>query len=176
MYRHLAYSPLFLSLKQRTTLWLPKKIKNPLNQMIRGYFLYSKRDLNPHSRNGQGILSPSCLPFHHSSILSGRGRAENEARTRDPNLGKVMLYQLSYFRIFEGCFLNSAAKIGQILNTAKFFCLFLWRIGKFVGFIRRLCSIFFMLTKKQPHRKKSIFWILPRNSYFYTPESYIELT
>ena len=25
-------------------------------------------------------------------------RAENEARTRDPNLGKVVLYQLSYFR------------------------------------------------------------------------------
>ena len=60
-------------------------------------FLYSKRDLNPHSRNGQGILSPSCLPippFEHP-----QKRAENEARTRDPNLGKVMLYQLSYFRI-----------------------------------------------------------------------------
>ena len=27
------------------------------------YILYSKRDLNPHSRNGQGILSPSCLPI-----------------------------------------------------------------------------------------------------------------
>ena len=26
-------------------------------------------------------------------------RAENETRTRDPNLGKVMLYQLSYFRM-----------------------------------------------------------------------------
>ena len=26
--------------------------------------------------------------------------AENETRTRDPNLGKVMLYQLSYFRSF----------------------------------------------------------------------------
>ena len=26
-------------------------------------------------------------------------RAENEARTRDPNLGKVVLYQLSYFRV-----------------------------------------------------------------------------
>ena len=25
--------------------------------------------------------------------------AEDEARTRDPNLGKVVLYQLSYFRI-----------------------------------------------------------------------------
>ncbi len=28
-------------------------------------------------------------------------RAENETRTRDPNLGKVMLYQLSYFRKME---------------------------------------------------------------------------
>ena len=25
--------------------------------------------------------------------------AENETRTRDPNLGKVVLYQLSYFRL-----------------------------------------------------------------------------
>ncbi len=24
--------------------------------------------------------------------------AENETRTRDPNLGKVVIYQLSYFR------------------------------------------------------------------------------
>ena len=31
--------------------------------MIKKRFLYSKRDLNPHSRNGQGILSPSCLPI-----------------------------------------------------------------------------------------------------------------
>ena len=27
--------------------------------------LCPKRDSNPHSRKGQGILSPSCLPFHH---------------------------------------------------------------------------------------------------------------
>ena len=27
--------------------------------------------------------------------------AEDEIRTRDPNLGKVMLYQLSYFRIIK---------------------------------------------------------------------------
>ena len=39
---------------------------------------YSKRDLNPHSRNGQRILSPSCLPFHHSSILKGK----RERKTR----------------------------------------------------------------------------------------------
>ena len=27
--------------------------------------------------------------------------AENETRTRDPNLGKVVLYQLSYFRLTQ---------------------------------------------------------------------------
>ena len=34
-------------------------------------------------------------------------RAENGTRTRDPNLGKVVLYQLSYFRKYlsEGAFL-----------------------------------------------------------------------
>ena len=35
--------------------------------------------------------------------------AENETRTRDPNLGKVVLYQLSYFRIM---FLNRSTFIG----------------------------------------------------------------
>ena len=36
-------------------------------------------------------------------------RAENETRTRDPDLGKVVLYQLSYFRnmfpvlVFRDC-------------------------------------------------------------------------
>ena len=33
-------------------------------------------------------------------------RAENETRTRDPDLGKVVLYQLSYFRrglLYYGC-------------------------------------------------------------------------
>ena len=28
-----------------------------------------ERDSNPHDRNGQGILSPSCLPFHHPGRL-----------------------------------------------------------------------------------------------------------
>ena len=82
-------------------------------QAIKGLLVYSKRDLNPHSRNGQGILSPSCLPippFEHPR----RERAENETRTRDPNLGKVMLYQLSYFRIF-----STGAKIMSFLVSAK---------------------------------------------------------
>ena len=38
------------------------------------------------------------FPIKESAFLLTLG-AENEARTRDPNLGKVVLYQLSYFRI-----------------------------------------------------------------------------
>ena len=59
---------------------------------------YSKRDLNPHShywpKDFKSFVS-TIPPFGHP-----QKRAENEARTRDPNLGKVMLYQLSYFRIW----------------------------------------------------------------------------
>ena len=40
-------------------------------------------------------------------------RAANETRTRDPDLGKVVLYQLSYFR-------NSGfAKVYSFIETAK---------------------------------------------------------
>jgi hypothetical protein len=31
-------------------------------------------------------------------LLEGRSGAEDGTRTRDPHLGKVMLYQLSHFR------------------------------------------------------------------------------
>ena len=33
-------------------------------------------------------------------LYKTKNRAENGTRTRDPNLGKVVLYQLSYFRLF----------------------------------------------------------------------------
>ena len=60
--------------------------------------LYPKRDLNPHShywpKDFKSFVS-TIPPFGQPSC-----GAENEARTRDPNLGKVMLYQLSYFRIW----------------------------------------------------------------------------
>ena len=65
---------------------------------------YSKRDLNPHShywpKDFKSFVS-TIPPFKHPQ----KRRAENETRTRDPNLGKVMLYQLSYFRRFleNGC-------------------------------------------------------------------------
>ncbi len=40
--------------------------------------------------------------------------AENEIRTRDPNLGKVVLYQLSYSRVvilFGGTYMEAASGI-----------------------------------------------------------------
>ena len=43
----------------------------------------------------RGILNPLCLPIPPLGQIG----AGNEARTRDPDLGKVVLYQLSYFRV-----------------------------------------------------------------------------
>ena len=54
-----------------------------------------ERDSNPHShywpRDFKSLVSTN-------STIAAPG-AENGTRTRDPNLGKVVLYQLSYFRI-----------------------------------------------------------------------------
>ena len=77
---------------------------------------YSKRDLNPHShywpKDFKSFVS-TIPPFEHPQ----KRRAENETRTRDPNLGKVMLYQLSYFRGFW----RTGAKINSFYVTAKLF-------------------------------------------------------
>ena len=46
--------------------------------------------------------------------------AENETRTRDPDLGKVVLYQLSYFRKMSKTFSwNGTAKIRQKSESPK---------------------------------------------------------
>ncbi len=69
----------------------------PHNQTIIRHFLYSKRDLNPHRRNAQGILSPSCLPippFEHPLREERKTRLE----LAPPLLGRVVFYSLSCFR------------------------------------------------------------------------------
>ena len=53
-------------------------------QAIKELLLYSKRDLNPHSRNGQRILSPSCLPippFEHPFLLRDERKTGLEPAT-----------------------------------------------------------------------------------------------
>ena len=58
-------------------------------------------------------LSTSSLPRKRSTPeLHWRG-AEDEVRTRDPQLGRLMLYQLSYFRKF-------ARKFAEVLYFYKF--------------------------------------------------------
>ena len=52
-----------------------------------------ERDSNPHSHHWPRDFK--SLVSTNSTITA---RAENGTRTRDPNLGKVVLYQLSYFR------------------------------------------------------------------------------
>ena len=41
-------------------------------------------------------------------------RAENGTRTRDPQLGKLMLYQLSYFRRFFSLYSENIGKGNEI--------------------------------------------------------------
>ena len=47
---------------------------------------------------GQAAAKRHQQKKDHLSVVL---RAENETRTRDPNLGKVVLYQLSYFRVLS---------------------------------------------------------------------------
>ena len=62
--------------------------------------------------------------------------AENETRTRDPDLGKVVLYQLSYFRMVLGTLLLSkaGAKVQTFFFLAKFFLFFAHNFFDFVQF------------------------------------------
>ena len=57
--------------------------------------------------------------------LRHQTRAANETRTRDPDLGKVALYQLSYFRSrVQGDFWYlcqiASAKLLQVFELTKF--------------------------------------------------------
>ena len=49
--------------------------------------------LEPARPNGQGILNPSCLPIPPPGQIRYKiDGAGDGIRTRDPNLGKVVLY------------------------------------------------------------------------------------
>ena len=67
-------------------------------------------------------------------------RAENGTRTRDPNLGKVVLYQLSYFRKFPSIFdLNSAFWKEHFSKCGAKVMLFL-KLTNFLGvFFQKIC-------------------------------------
>ena len=93
-------------------------------------------------------LEPACLSTHAPetcastnsatwAIIKSKKRAENETRTRDPNLGKVMLYQLSYFRITSTTvhhFPDCECKGSLFFETTKIIdYLFLKKVTNFFG-------------------------------------------
>ena len=84
-------------------------------------------DINKKSRLDNGRLhmidtSSGSVFKKQVSISADSFGAENETRTRDPNLGKVMLYQLSYFRIFKRVVFVWDCKGRYFFFTSKLFC------------------------------------------------------
>ena len=63
--------------------------------------------------------------------------AENETRTRDPNLGKVVLYQLSYFRIMSCHLSDGIAKVRLFFYSANLFVIF---VQIFIHEASRACT------------------------------------
>ena len=75
----------------------------------------------------QGVKTVACrlkmknpaFPFEKTGFLeSGAG---NEIRTRDPNLGKVVLYQLSYSRLINGRVFYGFIRVRQLFFQDLFY-------------------------------------------------------
>ena len=79
------------------------------------------------------MCNPTARRHKHKqkrpAFLWSDSGAENETRTRDPDLGKVVLYQLSYFRILFNPLLKidllpfskAGAKVLLFFDIRKFF-------------------------------------------------------
>ncbi|MEY3728163.1 MAG: hypothetical protein RL098_1637, partial [Bacteroidota bacterium] len=80
--------------------------------------------LEPARANAHRILSPACLPIPPLELK----RARNGIRTRDPDLGKVVLYQLSYSRLklplMLGLCLARGDKVKDFFNFSKHYSIF----------------------------------------------------
>ena len=70
--------------------------KEPLQSLILQEFFVR---CHPDSNWRIKVLQTFALPLGYGALKNG---AVDEARTRDLHLGKVALYQLSYYRLFEG--------------------------------------------------------------------------
>ena len=64
-----------------------------------------KERRHPDSNWGIGVLQTRALPLGYVAIFG----ADDEARTRYLNLGKVALYQMSYIRVIT----DSSSEIGR---------------------------------------------------------------
>ena len=105
-------------------------------------------------------LEPACLSTHAPetcastnsatwAIIKSKKRAENETRTRDPNLGKVMLYQLSYFRIFS----FAVAKVGIFRKHANILPTFFTEICSLCTYRKTIILIINSFGHDNLHKK-----------------------
>ena len=76
-------------------------------------------------------------PITRMPLFCSISGAENGTRTRDPNLGKVVLYQLSYFRKISFCkrhFSKCECKGNAFFGTDKLFSDFFSKKCDFIEF------------------------------------------
>ena len=76
-----------------------------------------ERDSNPHGHSWPRDFK--SLVSTNSTIAASSG-AENGTRTRDPNLGKVVLYQLSYFRFFHYFIVVMCISLNAVAKVRSF--------------------------------------------------------
>ena len=81
-------SPIFCIAKH------PAMLRGTAREVENSSGLLHSRYFNRQKRNKKERVHRNDVPSLY--------RAEDEAQTRDPQLGRLMLYQLSYFRIFCG--------------------------------------------------------------------------
>ena len=69
--------------------------------------------------------------------------AEDETRTRDPDLGKVVLYQLSYFRICKELSprLGSAKVMIKVYKTSFYSIILIYFLSEFLSDFNRFIAI-----------------------------------
>ena len=80
-----------------------------------------------HLKRARLPIPPLGLRSHPPVLVHSESRAENGTRTRDPDLGKVVLYQLSYFRnnsFYRSTSLNAVAKVILFFVPANFSSVF----------------------------------------------------
>ena len=86
-----------------------KKVKTKASRPEDRSARLNRLEAKPGFEPGVKALQASALPLGHFANMNEKGRsfnrpescngADNGARTRDPNLGKVVLYQLSHVRL-----------------------------------------------------------------------------
>ena len=107
--------------KKSSIFWKKKRKSLKINDFR------SKKSVQDESRTHtpNWALPPQSSASTNSATWTKK-RAKDGTRTRDPDLGKVVLYQLSYFRsqfwpLWKGAFVNCGAKIQRLFELTKFF-------------------------------------------------------